>query len=116
MQTNNLNRIERLLELYYQPLFLFARRLCGSPAEAMVLTQRTFRLAFDCSRTLPKPINNRAWLFAILLNKFLESRLCKYNANNKALGSAPRRSRGQIVGQAMGFSGRNETLVGQRYS
>lgn len=80
MQTNDLSKIEKLAELYYQPLFRFARRLCGSPAEAMVLTQRTFRLAFDYSRTLPAPVNNRAWLFAILLNLFLEGRLRGYGA------------------------------------
>ena len=80
MRTNDLSRIEKLVELYYQPLFRFAERLCGSPVGAMVLTQRTFRLAFDFSRTLPVPINNRAWLFAILLNKFLEGRLRSHNA------------------------------------
>ena len=80
MQTNDLGRIEKLVELYYCPLFRFAKRLCGSPSEAMVLTQRTFRVAFDYSRTLPGPINNRAWLFAILLNKFLEGHLRRHDA------------------------------------
>jgi DNA-directed RNA polymerase specialized sigma24 family protein len=75
MQTNYLSRIEKLVELYYRPLFRFAKRLCGSPTEAMVLTQRTFRVAFDRSRTLPVPINNGAWFFAILLNTFLEGRI-----------------------------------------
>ncbi len=72
MRTTDLSRIEKLLELYYPPLFRFAKRLCGSPAGAMALTQRTFRLAFDYSRTLPVPTNVRAWLFSILFHRFLE--------------------------------------------
>jgi len=72
MQTTVLTPIEKLVELYYLPLFNLAMRLYGNPAKAMVLTQRTFRLAFDFSRTLPVPTNARAWLFAILFNKFME--------------------------------------------
>ena len=75
MKTTALSPIEKLLELYYQPLFRFATLLSGNPTNAMLLTQRTFRLAFDFSRTLPVPTNVRAWLFAILFNKFLEDRL-----------------------------------------
>ena len=74
MKTNAMTPIEKLLELYYQPLFRFATRLSGNPAKAMILTQRTFRLAFDFSRTLPVPTNVRAWLFAVMFNKFLEGR------------------------------------------
>ena len=62
----NLSPVEQLVELYYQPLFHLATRLYGNPVKAMILTQRTFRLAFDFSRTLPVPANARAWLFAIL--------------------------------------------------
>ena len=72
MQTTLLEPIEKLMELYYLPLFGLAMLLCGNPAKAMVLTQCTFRLAFDVSRTLPVPTNVRAWLFAILFSKFLE--------------------------------------------
>jgi hypothetical protein len=72
MQTTVLSPIEKLVELYYLPLFNLAMRLYGNPAKAMVLTQRTFRLAFDFSRTFPVPTNVRAWLFAILFNKFME--------------------------------------------
>lgn len=74
MKTNALSPIEKLLELYYKPLFRFAARLCGSPVRAMILTQRTFRLALDRSRGLPVPANVRAWLFAILFHTFLEER------------------------------------------
>ena len=64
--------IEKLMKLYYSPLFGLAMLLSGNPAKAMMLTQRTFRLAFDFSRTFPVPVNVRAWLFAILFNKFME--------------------------------------------
>ena len=74
MRTTNLIPIEQLVEEYYLPLFRFAARLCDSPANALILTQRTFRLAFDRSLTLPVPANSRAWLFAILFSKFLVSR------------------------------------------
>ena len=84
MRKSNLSRIEKLVELYYLPLFRFAKRLCGNPVEAMVLTQRTFRLAFDSSRDLPETINNRAWLFAILFNNFLEGRLPGHAASTGA--------------------------------
>ena len=72
MQAIKRSRTEKLVELYYPPLFRFAERLCGSPAEAMVLTQRTFRRASDFSRTLPVPANARSWLFSILFHKFLQ--------------------------------------------
>lgn len=74
MRTNNLSRIENLLEIYYLPLFRFAERLCGSPTRAMLLTQRTFKVALDRSANLPVPTNVRAWLFSLLFHKFLESR------------------------------------------
>ena len=72
MQKKVTNSIEKLMKLYYPPLFSLAMLLSGNPAKAMVLTQRTFRLAYDFSRTLPIPVNVRAWLFAILFNKFME--------------------------------------------
>jgi DNA-directed RNA polymerase specialized sigma24 family protein len=74
MRTTNPTQIEKLVEDYYLPLFRFAARLCDSPANALILTQRTFRLAFDRSRHLPVPTDSRAWLFAILFAKFLQGR------------------------------------------
>jgi DNA-directed RNA polymerase specialized sigma24 family protein len=74
MRKTNPTQIEKLVEDYYQPLFRFAARLCDSPANALILTQRTFRLEFERSRNLPVPNNRRAWLFAILFAKFLEGR------------------------------------------
>ena len=74
MKTTELSKIEKLVELYYQPLFRFAVRLCGSPVKALEMTQRTFNLALDRSQSLPVPSNVRAWLFAILFHDFLEHR------------------------------------------
>jgi len=74
VRKTNLPKIDRAIELYYQPLFRFAARLCGSPVRAMILTQATFRRAFEQSRQLPVPANLRGWLFSILFHAFLEER------------------------------------------
>ena len=74
MRTINPAQIENRLEIYYLPLFHFAERLCGSPTRAILLTQRTVRLALDRSRNLPVPKNLRAWLFTLLFRQFLASR------------------------------------------
>ena len=66
--------IEQLVERYYQPVFHFAVQLSGDPVGAMILTQRTFRVALDRGRSLPVPANRRAWLITILFHKFLEAR------------------------------------------
>lgn len=73
-KTTALSHIEKLEELYYQPLFRFANRLCNSPALAMALTQRTFRQAFEYESTLPVPADSKSWLTSILFSKFLEER------------------------------------------
>jgi len=75
MQTTAQSSIEKLVELYYRPVFRFAARLCGDPVRAMLLTQRTFRAALERSRTLPVPANARAWLYTLVFHKFLEARL-----------------------------------------
>lgn len=74
MRTTNVSQLENLLEIYYLPLFRFAEHLCGSPTRAILLTQRTFKLAVERSQNLPVPTNVRAWLFSLLFHKFLESR------------------------------------------
>ena len=71
MKTTELSRIEKLEKKYYRPLFQFAEDLCGDPVKAMVLTQRTFRLAFDYSRNFPVPANKQAWLSTLLFDRFL---------------------------------------------
>jgi DNA-directed RNA polymerase specialized sigma24 family protein len=74
MQTTARSPIAKLLTLHYLSLFRFANRLCGSPERAMELTQRTFRLVLDRSRSLPVPANVRAWLLSVLFHEFLEAR------------------------------------------
>ena len=74
MRTINPTQIENRLENYYLPLFHFAERLCGSPTRAILLTQRTVKLALDRSQNLPVPTNMRAWLFTLLFRQFLETR------------------------------------------
>lgn len=84
---------DHLIEVYYRPLFRFAVRLCGSPARAMELTQRTFRLALDRSQHLPVPANVRGWLFSILFHDFLESRpRLRLIEGGAHAGHAPRNS------------------------
>lgn len=72
METTLAPRFNRLVELYYQPLFRFAASLCGSPEAALALTQRTFRRASERSSTSPVSTNPRQWLFTMLFLEFLE--------------------------------------------
>jgi RNA polymerase sigma-70 factor, ECF subfamily len=74
MRTADNYQIDQVVDRYYQPLFRFAVRLCGSPVKAMELTQRTFRQALDRKQSLPVPSNLRAWLFAILFHDYLDRR------------------------------------------
>lgn len=74
MKTTHPSPFERLVELYYRPVFRFAARLCGDPVRALALTQHTFWTALNRSRNLPVPVNVRAWLFSILFHQFLEAR------------------------------------------
>lgn len=74
METPDPYRIEELVKLHYPVLFHFAKRLCGNPTEAMTLTQRTFREAYDATRTSRVSTNSRSWLFGTLLHLFLEER------------------------------------------
>jgi len=80
MRTNKPTQIENRLEIYYLPLFRFAERLCGSPTRAILLTQRTVKLALDRSQNLPVPANVRAWLFTLLFRQFLETRPLHHHA------------------------------------
>ena len=74
MQTTARSRIEKRLAHQWQSLFRFAKCLCGRPEKAMLLTERTLRLALDRSRSMPVPVNVRAWLISILFHQFLEAR------------------------------------------
>ena len=72
-KVSQIAQFNQLIERYYQPLFQFAARLCGSPARAMLLTQQTFRQAFERRRSFPVPGNVQAWLFTLLFHHFLEN-------------------------------------------
>ncbi len=74
MKPQKQSATEKLVELYYQPVFRFAARLCGSPERAIVLTLRTFRVATERSQNLPVPNNVRGWLITILFHQFLQAR------------------------------------------
>ncbi len=72
METNLAPRFNRLVELYYQPLFRFAASLCGSPEAALALTQRTFLRARERSLITPASANSKQWLFTLLFLEFLD--------------------------------------------
>lgn len=73
-------RTNKLVDRYYQPLFQFAAQLCGSPGQAMLLTQRTFKRAFRQNRGQPLPANTRTWLCTLLFQDFVEGGLSNRRA------------------------------------
>ena len=56
------------------PLYNFARWLCGDPDEAQDLVQETFAKALKNFSSFRAGTNFRAWMFTILRNAFLTSR------------------------------------------
>ena len=72
METTMAPRFNRLVELYYPPLFRFAASLCGSPEAALALTQSTFRRASERCEKSPAAANAKQWLFTLLFLEFLE--------------------------------------------
>jgi len=74
MKPKDQSTTEKLVEFYYQPVFGFAARLCGSPERAIFLTLQTFRVAVERSQNLPVPTNVRGWLITILFHQFLQAR------------------------------------------
>jgi len=87
MQTTIAPRANRLIELYYQPLFRFAASLCGRPETALELTQRTFHRALERQANSPAPTNVRQWLFTLLFLEFLEMRPRPHCAPRKTVFS-----------------------------
>jgi RNA polymerase sigma-70 factor (ECF subfamily) len=63
--------IQRLVEEYYVPLYRYAYRLSGSPADAEDLTQETFCKAQLNFRQLRDAARAKSWLFSILRNAYL---------------------------------------------
>jgi RNA polymerase sigma-70 factor, ECF subfamily len=56
------------------PLYNFARWMCGDPDEARDLVQETFAKALKGASSFREGTNFRAWMFRILRNTFLTSR------------------------------------------
>ena len=63
--------IQRLVEDYYVPLYRYAYRLSGSPADAEDLTQEAFCKAQLNFSQLRDPARAKPWLFSILRNAYL---------------------------------------------
>jgi RNA polymerase sigma factor (sigma-70 family) len=68
---------ETLVELYYQPVFTFAVRLCGKLDHALELTQHTFCLALSRQSYLEGKGKATGWLFTLLFREFLKEKAFK---------------------------------------
>ncbi len=65
---------ETLVELYYQPVFTFAVKLCGRLEQALDLTQHTFCQALNRQSYLGETRRVKIWLFTLLFREFLKRR------------------------------------------
>ena len=65
---------EKLALPLLDPLYNFARWMCGDPDEARDLVQETFAKALKGVNSFREGSNFRAWMFRILRNTFLTSR------------------------------------------
>ena len=65
---------EKLALPLLDPLYNFARWMCGDPDEASDLVQETFAKALKGVNGFREGTNFRAWMFRILRNTFLTSR------------------------------------------
>jgi RNA polymerase sigma-70 factor (ECF subfamily) len=63
---------ETVVELYYQPVFTFAVKLCGKVDRALKLTQHTFCLALNRENYLGKTKLAKSWLLTLLFREFLK--------------------------------------------
>src|SRR5262245_4499522 len=77
MKTVTALDFETLVELYYQPVFAFAIKLCGKIEQALELTQHTFCLALSHERFLRERHNAKSWLFTLVFREFLKERRFK---------------------------------------
>ena len=66
--------IASLVADYYQAVYRYAYRLCGSPSEAEDLTQQTYLIASRSLKQLRSADRAKSWLFTILRNHFLRTR------------------------------------------
>ncbi len=65
---------DRLVDLYYRGLYLFAYGLTHSEAEACDLTQQTFYIWGAKGHQLRDPSKAKSWLFRTLYREFLSLR------------------------------------------
>jgi DNA-directed RNA polymerase specialized sigma24 family protein len=63
---------ETLVELYYQPVFTFALKLCGKLERALELTQHTFCLALNRDLNGEEANSLKGQLLTILFREFLK--------------------------------------------
>jgi len=64
-------KVEQLVSAFYQPLYRYAYRLCGSPQDAEDLAQEAFCQAQHKLGQLRDESRAKAWLFSILRNTYL---------------------------------------------
>ena len=79
---------ETLVELYYQPVFTFAVKLCGRLEHALELTQHTFCQALNHQRYLGESQRAKSWLFTLLFREFLKEK--RSEGGPESLGEPPR--------------------------
>jgi RNA polymerase sigma-70 factor (ECF subfamily) len=77
---------EKLALPLLDPLYNFARWLCGDPDEARDLVQETFVKAMKGLGSFQEGTNFRAWMFRILRNTFLTSRTGLEHRNTEQEG------------------------------
>ena len=65
---------ERLVELYYPPLYRFALSLTRQESDASDLTQQTFYIWARKGHQLQEPSKVKSWLFTTLHREYLQQR------------------------------------------
>ena len=74
MKPGTLLDFDTLVELYYQPVFTFAVKLCGKLDCALELTQHAFCLALNHGSYLGETQSAKSWLYTLLFREFLKER------------------------------------------
>ena len=77
MKPGTILDFETLVELYYQPVFTLAVKLCGKLDRALELTQHTFCLALNRQAYLGETHRAKGWLLTLLFREFLKDRRFK---------------------------------------
>lgn len=69
---NSAAEFERLVDVYYRPLFRFAMSMCGSEGTASDLVQQTFYTWAEKGDQLRDRTRAKTWLFTTLHREFLQ--------------------------------------------